>query len=199
MYGTPNGERVLAGAEARLFRYGLQQLVDELADWDGYATSGVPAFDQLSIGQRLTGLYLAAAALLEEQGPLLPRSQSIEAAVAAVYQLLADYVVMEAITDDDRPWSVRILIHEALREAGIAQIHDPRCRDADQWELYVDCLQDLVQFDEDFDHVCDMPAGLQSTADSHLEFAPIYFSQVLDDPTDGELPGLVEKLRRFGE
>ncbi len=29
MYGTPNGERVLAGAEARLFRYGLQQLVDE--------------------------------------------------------------------------------------------------------------------------------------------------------------------------
>lgn len=142
MYWTPKGERVLRGAEGRLFRYGLELVVDELTEFPEEAESGIQSFDRMTIGQRLTGLHKVAAALLDESVPRLPLTQPIVASVGAVYRLLADYAVMEAESGDESFIYVRSLICEALDEAEMGDIPDPRCMDCSEWELCVECLRD---------------------------------------------------------
>lgn len=59
-----------------------------------------------------------------------------------------------------------------------------------------------MQFDEDyedFDDVADKPPEMKAIMDSFFGITPDYFSHVLDDPPDSELPGLIEKLRRLEE
>lgn len=77
-----------------------------------------------------------------------------------------------------------------------------RCTDCSEWELCMECLRDLGQFDEDykaFDDVTDKPPEMKAVMDSFFGIAPGYCSHVLDDPVDRELPGLIEKLRHLEE
>jgi hypothetical protein len=198
MFWTSQGERTLQGAEARLFRYGLSRAVDELTMLPDDTELGIGSFDRMTFGQRLTGLYLAAAALLDEQAPVLKLTQPIEASVATVYQVIADDAVMEAELLD--LMAVRPLIVETMREAGFEEVPDPRCSDVSEWEICVDSLKDLIQFDDDyddFDDLTDTAPEVMAATSSLLGIDPDYFSHVLDDPSDSEIPALVDKLRGF--
>jgi hypothetical protein len=202
MFWTSAGERILIGAEAKLFRYGLLRAVDELTLPGGDTELGIGSFDRMTLGQRLTGLYTAASALLDEQAPVLKLTQPIEASVAAVYNVIAVDAAIEAEYDDPGLAAIRTLIAEAMREANFEEVPDPQCSDPGEWQLSVDCLRDLVQFDddfEDFDDLTDQPPEVKAAAESFLGIDPEYFSHILDDPPDGEIPALVKKLQRLGK
>lgn len=59
---TPGGDRILHGAERRLFTQSLAMIVDLLAQGD--ADFGVIPFDNLQWNQKLVVLYNSARALL---------------------------------------------------------------------------------------------------------------------------------------
>lgn len=84
MYWAPAGECVLGEAEARLLRYGLELAVHELMEFPEDADSGIQAFDRMTIGQRLTGLGRAAAALLDEGVSMPSITRAIDSSVGAV-------------------------------------------------------------------------------------------------------------------
>ena len=60
MYRTAAGDRILSGAERRLFETCLAMIVDMLADDSDF---GFEAFDNLRRNQKLAALYMAARVL----------------------------------------------------------------------------------------------------------------------------------------
>jgi hypothetical protein len=200
MYRTSQGERILKSAEARLFQDGFTRAIEDLALMPDDAEVGIHSFDRMTVGQRLTGLYLTASALLDEKAPVLPLTQSIEASVAAVYEVLATDAIVEADDPELDSVIVRTMIADAMREAECDEVPDPQCTDPDEWTFCVHFLKDLVQFDddfEDFDDLTDQAPEVQAALGSWLGIDADYFLDVLDDPADSEIPALVEKLHRI--
>jgi hypothetical protein len=200
MYHTSEGDRVLKGAEAKLFRYGVLRAVEDLSEMSD-DEFGVDSFDRMTFGQRLTGLYRAASALLDVQTPILELTQPIEASVATVYRVIAADATIEAEFGGSDGVTVRMLIVEAMREAGCDEIPDPRCSDPEEWQLCVDCLGDRILFDDDydsFDDLTDKAPAVKANVDLALGIDPDYFSDILDDPPDSEIPTLIKNLEAIG-
>ena len=93
VYRTSNGERILLGAERRLFEQSLAMMVDHLSIDD--CDFGVPVFGELQRGQKLFALYRAGRGLLRPDEAPPELTAFLEAAVAAVYRHALDKVIME--------------------------------------------------------------------------------------------------------
>jgi len=95
MWWTPDGERILQGAEARLFREALARTVDMVRDDpEGLWQFGAPPFDKLQPNQKLAVLAEVGSALLQANQPV-PRLTAVrEAAVGAVYEAIMLLVEM---------------------------------------------------------------------------------------------------------
>jgi hypothetical protein len=95
VWNTPDGERILTGAEAKAFLYGLE---DAVAAIEGAIGEGVPErfgvgiFHDLTCEQKLVVLSEAAEALL--RADVLPSRLTAlnEGAIAAVYVALSSMV-----------------------------------------------------------------------------------------------------------
>ena len=84
MWWTPDGERILQGAEARLFREALGTLVDMVRDDDeGLWQFDAPPFDSLRPNQKLAVLAQVGTALLQENEPMPRLTAVLEAGVGA--------------------------------------------------------------------------------------------------------------------
>jgi hypothetical protein len=117
VYRTPNGERILLGAERRLFEDSLAMMVDRLSVGD--YEFGVQVFDDLQRGQKLFALYRAARGLVHPDEPPPELTAFLEGAVATVYRHALHMAALE-IEDRDFPphdptW--RKMILDAARES----------------------------------------------------------------------------------
>jgi hypothetical protein len=71
MWWTPDGERILQGAEAGLFREALGMVVDMVReDNESLLQLGAPPFDNLQPNQKLAVLAQVGSALLRENEPM---------------------------------------------------------------------------------------------------------------------------------
>jgi hypothetical protein len=98
MWWTPEGERVLRGAEWELFREGLDvtwDMVEECMNDPDLFVSGVEAFDRLQPNQKLALLALVGNALKEEGEPRPKLTAHTEVTVAAIFRHIADQVAFE--------------------------------------------------------------------------------------------------------
>ena len=142
MYWTPAGERVLTGAERRLFEESLGMIVDLLSDTD--ADFGVRAFDELQRGQKLFVLYRAGRALLSPDEPMPELTSFLEATVAAIYQFMIDQVVQEMEEPEfafSHP-SWRSMVLDAIRERDdLDELPHENSYDISEWELLIECLE----------------------------------------------------------
>jgi hypothetical protein len=87
MWWTPDGERILQSAEARLFRDVLGVLVDMVRDDDeGMWQFAAPPFDALPPNQTLAVLAQVGIALRREDQPMPRLTAVLEAAVGAIYE-----------------------------------------------------------------------------------------------------------------
>jgi hypothetical protein len=124
MWRTPEGERVLVGAEWELFRNGLclswDWIEDTFDDDDGY-DFGVEAFDRLQSPQKLALLALVGTALKDESLPRPEFTSHNEAAIAAIFRQIKASIELEIVAPADcppmsDPTSIRKLVLAAYRE-----------------------------------------------------------------------------------
>lgn len=201
MWWTPDGERVLQGAEARLFREGLAVLVDMVReDPEGQQQFSAPPFDNLQPNLKLAVLAEVSSALLQEDWPM-PRLTAVrEAAVATVYEAIRIWGEMEidqAAEGLESPtW--RELILAACEERGIEELLDPASEEIGEWELLVCCLSDSVLWDDDWrdsESLLDADPKAGRAVKKLLGIDEDYYIAVPPDPTEEEMEGIWATLR----
>ncbi len=206
MYNTPDGIRVLQGAERRLFVESLGMLVDMLR-LDELPTD-IQVLDDLTQNQRIATYHAAARALLAEDEPPPALTAVIEGAVASVYRHVRDMISMEldvAEVDDvvdfdfgelpEAPsWRERAVA--AGREVGIEDLPNPDDQDWDDWDLLIECLEGRLLWDDDWDMVdhLDATPEVARRAKAKLGISDDYFVAIPDDPSDAEAERLLAEL-----
>lgn len=103
VWRTQLGERVLRGAEWKLFREGISTLWDLLEDCpedDPYET-GVEPFDRLQRNQKLAMLASVGRALRDEEVPSPELTALTEGTVAAVFRHILDLALSEIDLADE--------------------------------------------------------------------------------------------------
>ena len=119
MWHTADGDRVLRGAEAKVFAEGLLDLAqNELVD-DGESRTGIPVFDSLTYPQKITILNQVAQAIFREEVPIPELTAVLEGAVGAVFQVLRSLVEQEVEAVPDHDKSLRDLVSMACRIWGL--------------------------------------------------------------------------------
>ncbi len=190
VYRTPNGERILLGAERQLFEDSVAMMVDHLSVDD--CDFGVPVFDELQRGQKLFALYRTARGLLrpDERPPEL--TAFIEATVAAVYRHTLDMAIQEIeepeFAGHNPSW--RKLICEAAREDDtIEEIPPETSNNKEDWELMIECLEGNVLWDADFEAQDRLDADPDTSRQLNeiLGISDNYYTDVAYDPPDDQL------------
>ena len=207
MYRTPDGIRVLQGAERRLFVESLGMIVDMLT-LDEFSTE-IQVLEDLTPNQRITTYHAVARALLVEDEPPPALTAVIEGAVASVYRQIRDMISLElnvAEVDDaldfdfgELPkgpsWRERAIV--AGREVGIEDLPDPDDQDFDNWDLLIKCLEDRLLWDDDWamaDHL-DAAPEVARRIKRKLDIVEDYFVAIPHDPNDEDAQRLLAELR----
>ena len=204
MYHTPLGIRVFQGAERRLFVESLAMIVDNLSIVDG--PFDIAVFDRLQRNQKIAVLHAMAKGLLCGQEPAPRLTAAIEAAVATVF--LQSHAMISLELDDefdeleeDAPphlsWCELILA--AGREAEIDDLPSVTEDDPDEWELLLDCLEDRVLWDCDWEmeEQLDADPDVSQRVKREMGISDDYFIAVPPDPTDEEAERLLLELREL--
>ena len=201
MYNTPAGIRILQGAERRLFVESLAMIVDDLSVGDG--PFDVAAFGNLQRNQKIAVLHEVAKALLCDEEPAPELTASIEAAAAMVFRHAAGMVAMELNEPVEKAAgpSWRELVLAACRDAGIEDLPDVPATDdnPDEWALLVDCLEDRVLWDNDWEmsEFLDVDPDVGRRMRRELGISDDYFVAVPPDPTDAQVERLLGELREL--
>jgi hypothetical protein len=198
MWRTSSGERALQGAEARLFAEALWSLLDEthtdqLYDYD----LGLPCFDNLTYGQKISVLVTVANGLLREDVPAVPLTAVLEGAIAAVFQHLMDSVIFE-IDEPDVGNSWREMIVAARKEMEGEEVPAPTCHDQEEWDIEIQELSDCILWDADYesdDLYLDRPPEEARELRREMGISEDYFAAVADDLTQEQTVAKVAELR----
>jgi len=201
MWHTANGDRVLRGAEARVFAEGLVNLVElELAP-DSDFRFGIPVFDSLTYPQKIAVLHQVANAIFVEEVPAPELTAVLEGAVAAVIQsvrcLLADEI--EGVTGGDK--SFRKLVSRACRDLDVEPVPSPSSDSIEDWAFCTDCLHDAILWDIDYlgeGIFVDLPPERAKALKERLCVAEEYFLSVAPDPKSDQVAALIADLEALG-
>ena len=201
MYRTSQGERTLRGAECRLFAKSLGMVVDYLSGGDYEA--GVTLFDDLQRNQKIAVLLGVSKALLRDNVCPPPLTAISEAAVAAVFQHMQERIVDEIresgrdelsdasdvfgeeLKDIGPSW--RTLVLNACQEtSAVDRLLRPDDSNEDEWSFLIDCLQDRVLWDSDWEMVDqqDIDPEQQRRVKEEMGIDEDYFVWVPPDPKD---------------
>ncbi len=207
MYNTPEGTRVLQGAERHLFVQSLGMLVDMLSTDD--VPTDIPVFDGLTRNQKIATYHAVARALLVKSEPSPTLTAVVEAATASVYQHVFDMISLELDDDDDSDGedygfrylpegpSWREMTIAAAQHMGLTKL--PKADEVDlyRWETLIECLQDRVQWDRDWEMVDhqDAPPELASRVKQEAGIADDYFVAIPPDPQDAETERMLRELK----
>jgi len=209
MWRTSAGDRVLRGAEWKLFRAGVALLRLELKDAlpdDISVATGVRVYDALPPGQQLLQLALVAEALHDEQISAPELSAVNEATVAAVFAELLHALTLELDAprgpeDADAYW-VRQLIRTACRERAdeFDALPQRQARDREAWQVLLDELASRILWDCDYalgdeflDDAPDEAHGRMQLLGIHAD----YFVALAPEPTRQQVKEARLTLRRL--
>ena len=179
-------------------------IVDNLSIVDG--PFDIAVFDRLQRNQKIAVLHAMAKGLLCGQEPAPRLTAAIEAAVATVF--LQSHAMISLELDDefdeleeDAPphlsWCELILA--AGREAEIDDLPSVTEDDPDEWELLLDCLEDRVLWDCDWEmeEQLDADPDVSQRVKREMGISDDYFIAVPPDPTDEEAERLLLELREL--
>ena len=202
---TPIGDRILVGAERKLFSAALGMMIDLLSDSPVGLDCGIPVFDDLQHNQQLAAYLDIGRSLLDESVAVTSLTAVRDAAIASVYQFIEDMVeseIVEASTaepeDDFEVASWRTLLSQAAREhLELDGVPRADSCDLEEWKLIVQCLADRVLWDSDWA----LSNAMDIDVEQRVQFAeitgvdPNYFVWVPPDPLDTEVPDLIRQLQ----
>jgi hypothetical protein len=118
MWRTSEGNRILRGAEWKLFRAGLAVIWDEIEDClveDDPFASGIAAFDNLQANQKLALLASVGQALRDASVPMPELTAHCEATVAAVFECTWQSVELEISFSSDKTDNPDAVFFETAR------------------------------------------------------------------------------------
>jgi len=201
MWWTPDGERLLQGAEAKLFKEALATLVSVVRDdYAGIWQFHIPCFDDLRPNQKLALLAQVGSALLNEDEPM-PRLTAVsEAAVGTIFETVRVMVGMEVEEEwewDESP-SWRELVLAACREKDIIDLPEVECEDTNEWEVLIDSLAEGVLWDEDWkdsESLLDIDPRESRAGKALMRIDTDYYTAIPPDPTEEEIEAVWTALR----
>lgn len=213
MWWTPDGDRVLQGAEWELFRQGLACLwdsVEESFNDPGALASGVAVFDSLQPSQQLAMLALVGEALRDSTVPAPVLTAHTEGAIAAVYRHISMMIEFEIDRetdpcDEDSPTFWRELVLGAANqddEDWEEPLPDVSCDDIGEWDFVLECVSDRIFWDADYEMdktFLDAPPPRRRVVMEQMGIDPDYFLAVAPDPTEEQLGQIRGVLRQLAE
>ena len=200
MWRTAHGDRILKGAEAKVFAEALLNLLDEVTEFDfeDYE-SGIKCFDTLTFGQKISVLSRIANGLFRKDVPPVELTAVLEGAVAAVFEHLTRKIIIEI--DDFEPETYwRELVVAARKEMEAEDIPDPACENIDKWYTEVEVLSAAILWDADYqdeDLYIDKPPEEAQALRDFMRMRDDYFSAIADDLNDEEAEARIEELRKL--
>jgi hypothetical protein len=200
MWRTEYGERILEGAEAKLFAETLLSLLDELLldEFDEYPL-GIRVFDNLTYGQKIYALSTIANGLLRKDIPIVELTAVLEGAIAAVFEHLKNLITLE--TDDEgfgTDW--REMVVAVRKECEGEEIPLPTCRDMEEWDIEVEQIIDGILWDRDFDDddiYTDHPPEKSEWLRHMARIPDNYYMAIADDLKDEEIEVIRTELRKL--
>lgn len=150
MWQTPDGERILKGAEAKVFAEtlldllkiaGLNQPCDYHLDID--------CFDNLTYSQKISVMEIIGKGLLIKDEPSMNPTGILEGAIAAIFEHLNNLIAME-IDEPEPATNWREIVVDALEETGAENIPAATCNDLEEWIIEVESLVENIIWDVDY-------------------------------------------------
>jgi len=202
MWRTECGERILKGAEARVFAEALSGLLDEAISGtlDDYELA-VECFDNLTSGQRISTLSIIGNGLLRKDVPSIELTAVVEGAIAAVFKHIENRIAYDIDEPESRSnW--RELVVAARKQLGgeIEEIPEPTCTDMDKWKTEVEILSDAILFDTDYEDAklyIDFPPEKSKELRDWDDIPDDYFMAIADDLTDEGAKAQIKELRKL--
>ena len=197
MWHTPDGNRVLRGAEAKIFAESLLDLTQFGVSVDGDSYTSVPVFDSLTYPQKIAVLHQVAHALFCESAPMPELTAVLEGAVGAVFGNLRMLVEEEVQTDPDGDGPLRRLVNRACRDLAVEEMPRPSPRSIGEWEFCVDCLHDAILWDSDYlgeSIFTDLPPECSQALKQNMGVSEGYFLAVAPDPASAQVTALFAEL-----
>lgn len=204
---TSQGERILVGPEANLFREAVFSMADITDDairneddpWD----FGVPVFDRLTSESRLAMLAAVGFALLRETPECPPLTAVNEATIATIFRHIEESIHEEVASEEDTedPFYWRRLVRLAGAET-VADLEPPAesSSELDEWTFLVESLSDHILWDNDFNTEGIFADAEPESAQANYEGMGIdedYFLAVPPDPRASNLDQIRKVLRRL--
>jgi len=204
----------------------VSMLAQEYQQDEECVPTGVPLVDDLSYGQRLGLLRVAAEALLCEEVPAPKRSAYLDAIVASVYDNLRGRVQAELMDEESGqqrrereargepaepdPWgpddptdplpSIRERIAGVCEQVGDLAVPDPGCVTYEVWEERIESLLDRVLLDRDFEYgavFLDTAPRQGGTLKELMGVPRDYYTAVPDDLSREEIERAIARLREL--
>lgn len=200
MWRTQCGERILKGAEARVFAESLSTLLDNaiMDQFEDYE-SDVACFDNLTYGQKISVLATIGNGLFRKDVASVDLTAVVEGAIGAVFQYLKDMIVFEIDMFETRTYWRELLV-AARREANVEDVPAPTCTDLDEWELEVEGLSDLILWDRDYEeeHIyVDHPPEKTLFLKYMARIPDNYYTAIADDLTDEQAHATIKELKKL--
>jgi hypothetical protein len=199
MWRTNHSDRILEGAEAKVFAETLLSLLDEFDLCDFEYDLGIKCFDTLTIGQKIFVLSTIGNGLFRKDVEPVELTAVMESGIGAVFKHLYNNITIEIdMPELDSNW--RKLLVAARKEMEAEEMPDTNCEDYDEWDLEVDELANAILWDRDYedgdiymDHPPEKTEWLKYTA----MIPDNYYTSIADDLTDEEAQAKIKELRKL--
>lgn len=200
MWHTERGDRVLKGAEAKIFAESLLDLVDRQLYEESCFNADIPVFDSLTYPQKIVVLHQAGQALFHSEVAMPALSSVLEGAVAVVICNIQGLVEEEIDLADAGDTSIRSLVGQACRDLEIHEVPSDECDDPNEWVFCVDCLHDAILWDSDYlgeVNFVDLPPDQSAALKEEMGVADDYFQGIVQDPPPKQLAALLSELEKL--
>lgn len=197
MWHSQRGDRILKGAEAKIFAQSLLDLSEGQLSEESDFQADIPVFDSLNYPQKIAVLHQVAQAMFRPETPMPELSSVLEGTVAVVVRNIQGLVEEEIDLADDDDTSVRSLVGQASRDLGIPDVPCDKCDDPDKWAFCVDCLHDAILWDCDYlgeGNFMDLPPGQSAALKEEMGVAGEYFQGIAEEPSSKQLAVLLGEL-----
>lgn len=208
MWHTPEGDRVLRGAEAKLIKAAITGVVELILEERGMFMDqwkyGVRLFDELEPSQRLATLDRVATYLLTDTPECLDLCASYEAAVGALFEHIRVELVWEAdgVFGDSTRWEEVFTAAYQEYVADEPEDDDMPGLGDESWgknvDLQLEMLADRILWDRDyemFDQFMDAPPEKGELIKEIMGIDSEYFATAaIDAASDDGLDRIITHL-----
>lgn len=197
MWQTSKGERVLKGAEAKLFASSVLFILDDLKNLpDMELELGSQVFDNLTIGQQVSVLGEVSHGLLCEKVSVIPLTAVNESCIAGVFNMVSDLVSMEI---EEGFCSIRKLVAQTHSETLNNKIN-PKSNDLEEWHLGIISLSESILWDADYDEeaqIADLPPDEAKEVKSKIRTSDDYFAAIPVDLNEQEILKTTDRVYKL--